>query len=188
VWSGDYRGFGGITDAVGKNNQLCMWYGPTCLWKLWLWCCSQFKMEMIDDLYQFAKFQFECGNYSGSAEYLYIVRVLVGVLIALSFWVFHITQCYFWYVMLSPHHHTTTILRPLFWDHPGEPVPEENFWTIMVQGKINRGRHTDHPARRHSVRTNQCPPPPSPFFCRPDALPVAQSTLSKHWRQLAHSD
>jgi len=38
----------------------------------------QFKMEMIDTLYRFAKFQFECGNYSGSAEYLYIVRVLVG--------------------------------------------------------------------------------------------------------------
>jgi len=28
----------------------------------------------------------------------------------------------------------------------------------MVQGKINRGRHTDHPAGRHSVSTNQCPP------------------------------
>jgi len=31
----------------------------------------------------------------------------------------------------------------------------------MVQGEINRGRHTDHPAGRHSIRTNQCPPPPS---------------------------
>jgi len=44
----------------------------------------------------------------------------------------------------------------------------------MLQGKINRGRHTDHPAGRHSTRTNQCPPPPSPIFlqagcpsCRP---------------------
>jgi len=43
-----------------------------------------------------------------------------------------------------------------------------------VQGKINRGRHTDHPVGRHSVRTNQCPPPPSSRFlqagcpsCRP---------------------
>jgi len=35
---------------------------------------------------------------------------------------------------------------------------------FMVQGKINRGRHTDHPAGRHSIRTNQCPPPPSPDF------------------------
>ena len=41
---------------------------------------------------------------------------------------------------------TTTVLRPFFWDHPGEPVPEEKFWTFLVQGKINRGRHTDHPA------------------------------------------
>ena len=36
---------------------------------------------------------------------------------------------------------------------------------FMVQGKINRGRHTDHPAGRHSIRTNQCPqPPPSPIY------------------------
>ena len=59
---------------------------------------------------------------------------------------------------------------------------------FMVQGKINRGRHTDHPAGFHSIRTNQCPPPQSPIFYRPDALPAAQPTASKHWRQLAHSD
>jgi len=34
----------------------------------------------------------------------------------------------------------------------------------MVQGKINRGRHTDHPAGHHSIQTNQCSPPPSPIF------------------------
>jgi len=33
----------------------------------------------------------------------------------------------------------------------------------MAQGKINRGRHTDHPDGCHSIRTNQCPPPPSPI-------------------------
>jgi len=44
---------------------------------------------------------------------------------------------------------------------------------FMVQGKINRGRHTDHLDGRHSIRTNQCPPPPSHFLqaecpsCRP---------------------
>jgi len=46
----------------------------------------------------------------------------------------------------------------------------------MVQGKINRGRHTGHPAGRHYIRTSQCPPSPSPPpyflqagcpFCRP---------------------
>jgi len=40
-----------------------------------------------------------------------------------------------------------------------------NFWTLcMMQGKINRGRHTDHAAGCHSIWTNQCPPPPSPFL------------------------
>jgi len=28
------------------------------------------------------------------------------------------------------HHTTTTVLRTFFRDHPGEPVPEENFWTL----------------------------------------------------------
>ena len=33
---------------------------------------------MLDTLYKYAKFQYECGNYSGTAEYLYFVRVLVS--------------------------------------------------------------------------------------------------------------
>ena len=33
-----------------------------------------------------------------------------------------------------------------------------------------------------SILTNQCPPAPSPIFYRPDALPAAQPTVSKHWR------
>ena len=33
------------------------------------------------------------------------------------------------------HNHTTTILRPFFWDHPCEPVPEESFfWTLWCKG------------------------------------------------------
>ena len=35
---------------------------------------------------------------------------------------------------------------------------------LYSAGKISRGRHTDHPAGYHSIRTNQCPPPPSPSF------------------------
>jgi len=34
------------------------------------------------------------------------------------------------------HHHTTTILRPFFRDHPGEPVPEENFWTLWCKERF----------------------------------------------------
>merc|ERR1719233_1467027 len=36
----------------------------------------KFKPEYLDVLYDFAKFQYECGNYSGAAEYLYFHRVL----------------------------------------------------------------------------------------------------------------
>jgi len=32
--------------------------------------------------------------------------------------------------------HTTTVLRPFFRDHPGEPVPEENFWTAWCKGRL----------------------------------------------------
>jgi len=71
---------------------------------------------------------------------------------------------------------------------PGPPGWASARRELMVQGKINRGRHTDHLAGRHSIRTNQCPPPPFHFCYRPDALPAAQPTVSKHWRQLAHSD
>jgi len=33
-------------------------------------------------------------------------------------------------------HHTTTVLRPFFQDHPGEPVPEDNFWTLWCKGRL----------------------------------------------------
>jgi len=56
------------------------------------------------------------------------------------------------------HHHTTTVLRPFFRDHLGETVPEENFWTLWCKGRLQRQ------AGRHSICTNQCPPPPIPHF------------------------
>jgi len=33
-------------------------------------------------------------------------------------------------------HTTTTVLLPFFQDHPGEPVPEENFWTLWCKGRL----------------------------------------------------
>lgn len=36
----------------------------------------QIGTEQIEALYQYAKFQFECGNYSGAADYLYQYRAL----------------------------------------------------------------------------------------------------------------
>jgi len=40
------------------------------------------------------------------------------------------------YRRLNNHTTTTTILRPFFWNHPGEPVPEENFWTLPCKGRL----------------------------------------------------
>jgi len=37
---------------------------------------SEITPESIDALYRYAKFQFECGNYSAAAEYLYLFRAL----------------------------------------------------------------------------------------------------------------
>ena len=45
----------------------------------------QIKPEMLDTLYKYAKFQYECGNYSGAAEYLYFYRVLVSSVLSSSF-------------------------------------------------------------------------------------------------------
>ena len=40
------------------------------------------------------------------------------------------------YKIYSRHHHTTTVLRPFLRDHPGEPVLEENFWTLWCKGRL----------------------------------------------------
>jgi len=63
----------------------------------------------------------------------------------------------------------------LFPRPPGWAGARRELLDFMMQGKINRGRHTDQRAGSHSIRTNQCPPPPSsPYFlqagcpsCRP---------------------
>jgi len=43
------------------------------------------------------------------------------------------------YIQITATHtqHThTTVLRPFFRDHPGEPVSEENFWTLGCKGRL----------------------------------------------------
>jgi len=52
----------------------------------------------------------------------------------------------------------------LFPGRPGWDGGRRELLDFMVQGKINRGRHIDHPAGCHSIRTNQCPSPPSLHF------------------------
>jgi len=38
----------------------------------------QFKPEMLDTVYKYAKFQYECGNYSPTADYMFLFRNLVA--------------------------------------------------------------------------------------------------------------
>jgi len=64
----------------------------------------------------------------------------------------------------------------------------------MVQGDINRGRHTGHLAGRHSIQVNEYPLPPSPivfkfgvqinideYYCMYDKLPQGSHDLFKFW-------
>ena len=65
--------------------------------------------------------------------------------------------------ILSPHHKRFTALFP---GPPSWAGARRELLDFMLQGKINRGRHTDHPAGSYSIRTNQCPPPPPPHIIR----------------------
>jgi len=50
-----------------------------------------------------------------------------------------------------PHNHLTALLP----GPPGWTSARRELLDFMVQGKINRGRHTDHPAGCHSIQTKQ---------------------------------
>jgi len=81
----------------------------------------------------------------------------------------------------TPRTTTTTVLRPFLRDHPGEPVPEENFWTIWCKGILTQAdtptnRMGATPSRLTSAHLHHSPH----ISYRPDALPAAQPTASKH--------
>jgi len=77
------------------------------------------------------------------------------------------------------HHHNR--FTALFPGPPGEPVPEENFWTLWFKGRLTEAdtpiiRLGATPSRLTSAHLHHLPH----FFYRPDALPAAQPTVSKH--------
>jgi len=80
---------------------------------------------------------------------------------------------------------TTTILWPFFRHHPGESVPEENFWTLWCKGRLTEAdtlniRLGATPTGLSSAHLHHHPI----FFTgRINALPAAQPTVSEHWRQ-----
>jgi len=83
--------------------------------------------------------------------------------------------------LTQPTHTHTTVLRPLFRDHTGQPVPEENFWTLWCKGRLTK-------ADKLTIRLGATPSGlisahlhhPPIFLYGSDALPAAQSTVSKH--------
>jgi len=44
--------------------------------------------------------------------------------------------CLSYILATNPQYTTTTILWPFFRDHPGETVPEDNFWTLWCKGRL----------------------------------------------------
>ena len=81
------------------------------------------------------------------------------------------------------HNHFTALFR----DHPGEPVPEENFWTLWWNGRLTEAdtptiRLDTTPSRLTSAHLHH-----PPFFYRSDVLPADQPTASKHWKQAYHT-
>jgi len=67
-------------------------------------------------------------------------------------------------------------------DHPGRPVPEETTSLDFYRaGEDNGGRGIDSPGGCNPNRANGAHTPTTPkVFYRPDALPDAQPTASKH--------
>ena len=79
--------------------------------------------------------------------------------------------------------HNTSTLNQTITSKTGNSFP----WGTGTQTDTHRWPWTIYISHRlhltWNIRTNQCPPPPSPIFYRPDVLPAAQPTVSKHWRQ-----
>ena len=82
---------------------------------------------------------------------------------------------------------TTTVWRPFLRDHPGEPVPDENFWTLWCKRRLTEADTPiiwlgATPSGLTSVHLHHLP-----HFLEA-RCPSCRPTASKHWRQLAHLD
>jgi len=80
--------------------------------------------------------------------------------------------------------HTTVLrVRPFFRDHPCEPVPEENFWTLWCKGRLTEAdtptiRLSATPSGLSSAHLHH----PHVFY-RLDTLPAA----TVHWKKLPNN-
>ena len=86
----------------------------------------------------------------------------------------------FIYFFSSVVHTAPTILRSFFRDHPGEPVAEENFWTLWRKGRLTEAdtltiRLGATPSGLTSAHLHH---PPIFFTCRMPFLPPNQQHQS----------
>jgi len=81
--------------------------------------------------------------------------------------------------------HNTTIYGP-FSGATRVAGARRELLDFIVLGKIIRGIHTDHPAGCHSIRPNQCPPPPSPHIFLQAGCPSCRPTNSVNAPKVLH--
>jgi len=82
--------------------------------------------------------------------------------------------------------HTHTHTRPFFWDHPGEGYQKGKTNLDFTEARDSEWQwhQLEHmQVCTYSSRQITMPTPHHSVFYRPDALPAAQPTASKHWRQ-----
>ena len=65
------------------------------------------------------------GQFNSSLTYLDLVTSEMAVVVSWSLLPFYALSV-----------STTTVLQSFFRDHPGEPVPDENFWTLRCKGRL----------------------------------------------------
>jgi len=93
-------------------------------------------------------------------------------------WIFTCWCVYLWYLTLLQQQHQQQLFYGPFLGPPRWASTRRELLHFMVQGEINRGTHTDHPAGRHSIRTNQCPLPPCPHIFLPARCPSCRPANS----------
>jgi len=96
-----------------------------------------------------------------------------------------------------------TVLRPSFRDHPGEPVPEENFWTLWCKGRLTEAdtptirlgatssgltsAHLHHPP--HIFLQAGCPSCHPTNSCQStEGTHLSLDTMNKHAQTNTHSE
>ena len=87
--------------------------------------------------------------------------------------------CWLIQVVQENYHHYNHVVT-LLPGPPGEPVPEENLWTLCCNGRLTEAdtltiRLGATPSGLTSAHLHH-----PPIFYRPDALPAAEPTVSKH--------